>query len=68
VVIAAIPRMRRLIVDHEEIKGFMAAMEMSYTVSAPALLENLNAGDKIRFTIDARETQITGIDVLERAK
>jgi Cu/Ag efflux protein CusF len=68
VVIAAVPRMRRLIVDHEEIKGFMAAMEMSYTVSSPALLESLNAGDKIRFTIDARETQITAIEVIERAK
>jgi FtsP/CotA-like multicopper oxidase with cupredoxin domain/Cu/Ag efflux protein CusF len=67
-VVAAVPRVRRLIVDHEEIKGFMAAMEMSYTVASPALLEGLNPGDRIRFTIDARATQITAIEVLERAK
>ena len=30
VVIAAVPRAGRLIVDHEAIPGFMAAMEMSY--------------------------------------
>ena len=67
-VIATVPRARRLIVDHEEIKGFMAAMEMSYSVSSPALLEGLNPGDKIRFTIDPRATQITAIEVIGRAK
>ena len=30
VVIATVPRGGRLIVNHEEIPGFMAAMEMSY--------------------------------------
>ena len=34
----AVPGVGRLIVNHEEIKGFMAAMEMSYPVAPPSLL------------------------------
>jgi Cu/Ag efflux protein CusF len=68
VVIATIPRMNRLIVNHEEIKGFMAAMEMSYPVAPPTLLNGINPGDKIGFTIDAGKSAIVAIDVIEAAK
>jgi manganese oxidase len=68
VVIAAVPRAGRLIVDHEEIPGFMAAMEMSYQVATPSLLKGINPGDKISFTIDAGKSAIVAIDVIERAK
>jgi FtsP/CotA-like multicopper oxidase with cupredoxin domain/Cu/Ag efflux protein CusF len=68
VVIAALPRLGRLIVRHEEIKGFMAAMEMSYPVTSPAMLSGLNPGDKIGFTIDPDKPTITAIEVTQRAK
>ena len=68
VVIATVPRVGRLIVDHEEITGFMAAMEMSYQVTPPSLLNGINPGDKIGFTIDAGKSTIVAIDVIERAK
>ena len=68
VVIAAVPRVGRLIVNHEEIKGFMAAMEMSYPVTPPSLLSDLNPGDKIGFTIDPQKSTITAIEVIERAR
>jgi FtsP/CotA-like multicopper oxidase with cupredoxin domain/Cu/Ag efflux protein CusF len=68
VVIATVPRMNRLIVNHEEIKGFMAAMEMSYPVTPPDLLNGLNPGDKIGFTIDAGRSTIVAIEVIEAAK
>jgi Cu/Ag efflux protein CusF len=68
VVIATVPRAGRLIVDHEEIPGYMAAMEMSYQVASPSLLNGINAGDKIGFTIDAGRSAIIAIDVIERAK
>ena len=68
VVIATIPRQGRLVVDHEAIKGFMAAMEMSYPVAPPSLLDGLKSGDKIRFTIDAGRSQIIDIKVFEPAK
>ena len=60
--------MNRLIVNHEEIKGFMAAMEMSYPVAPPELLNRLNPGDKIGFTIDAAKSSIVAIEVIEAAK
>src|SRR5262245_10254737 len=68
VVIAAVPRVGRLIVNHEEIKGFMAAMEMSYPVAPPSLLNGVKPGDKIGFTIDADKSVITAIEVLDRAR
>jgi Cu/Ag efflux protein CusF len=68
VVIAAVPRAGRLIVNHEEIKGFMGPMEMSYPVTPPTLLDGLNPGDKIGFTIDPARSTIVAIEVLERAR
>ena len=58
----------RLIVNHDEIQGFMAAMEMSYAVTPPSLLNRLNAGDKIRFTLDAAKSAVTSIEVIDSAK
>ena len=68
VVIALVPRMQALVVNHDEIKGFMAAMEMMYRVSVPALLGGIEPGDKIGFTIDAGSATITEITVMRRAK
>ena len=62
IVIATLPRKSRLVVDHEEITDFMAAMEMSYLVARAALLRGLNPGDKIRFTIDADKRAIVDIE------
>ena len=38
---------QRIVVDHEEIKGFMAAMAMPYPVSDPKLLDVAGPGDQI---------------------
>ncbi len=61
VVVATDMRMSRIIVDHEEIKDFMAPMAMSYLVSSAVLLRGLNPGDKIRFVIDADKRAIVDI-------
>ncbi len=61
VVIAVLPRKSRVVVDHEEIEDFMAAMEMSYMVSPATLLQGVAPGDKVRFTIDADKRAIVGI-------
>ena len=66
IVIATIPRSGRVVVDHEEIKGFMGAMEMSYPVADPALLDGVQAGDKISFTIDRANNKISGIKMLRK--
>ena len=67
-VIAALPRVNRLIVSHPEIKGFMPAMEMSYPVDPPTLLGGLKSGDRIEFTIDGARTTITAVKVIEAGK
>ena len=58
-------RKSQLVVDHEEIPGFMAAMIMGYPVQSPTLLRGLSAGDKIRFTIDDQLKIITKITKTE---
>jgi Cu/Ag efflux protein CusF len=68
IVISTSARAGRLIVNHEVIKGFMSAMEMSYAVSPQSLLNSLNLGDKIRFTIDGGKSTVTSIDEIESAK
>ncbi|HYR83856.1 MAG TPA: multicopper oxidase domain-containing protein [Terriglobia bacterium] len=67
-VVATAPRAGRLIVNHGEIPGFMAAMEMSFVVTPPSLLNGLNAGDKIRFAIDGAKSAIISIEVIESLK
>ncbi len=61
VVVAVEARASRLVVDHEEIKGFMAPMVMGYMVTPATLLRGLAKGDKVRFTIDADKRVIVGI-------
>jgi len=61
-VIATVPNAGQLVVEHGEIKGFMAAMTMGYRVEPPSLLEGLEAGDKVRFTIDVPSNAIIKIE------
>jgi Cu/Ag efflux protein CusF len=66
-VIATVPRMNRIIVDHEEIPGVMAAMEMSYPVDPPSLLDGLTPGDRVQFTLDVASSKVTSLKVLQHA-
>ena len=61
-VIAVVPGSSQLVVDHQEIPGFMGAMTMGYKVNPPALLDQLKAGDPVRFTIDTQQQAITQIE------
>jgi Cu/Ag efflux protein CusF len=61
-VIAVVPGSSQLVVDHQEIIGFMGAMTMGYTIHPPSLLDPLKAGDLIRFTIDTQQNAITPIE------
>jgi FtsP/CotA-like multicopper oxidase with cupredoxin domain/Cu/Ag efflux protein CusF len=65
-VVSADLRKSRLVVDHEEIPGFMAAMTMSYAVTRPELLTGLQPGERVRFTIDAEQRAI--VDIVPVAK
>jgi Cu(I)/Ag(I) efflux system periplasmic protein CusF len=61
-VVATVPNASQIVVDHEEIKGFMDAMTMGYRVDPPSLLEGLKFGDKVRFTIDVPKKAIVKIE------
>ena len=61
-VVATVPNASQLVVDHEEIKGFMEAMTMGYRIEPPSLLDGLKPGDKIRFTIDIQRRAIIAVE------
>jgi Cu/Ag efflux protein CusF len=61
-VVATVPNASQIVVDHEEIKGFMEAMTMGYRVEPPSLLDGLKQGDKVRFTIDVPKKAIVKIE------
>jgi Cu/Ag efflux protein CusF len=61
-VVATVPNTSQIVVEHGEIKGFMEAMTMGYRVDPPSLLEGLNFGDKVRFTIDVAKKAIIKIE------
>jgi protein SCO1/2 len=49
------PARREVLVDHEDIPGFMPAMTMPYKVNDPALLDGKNPGDLITATLVVEE-------------
>jgi adenylate cyclase len=54
----------RVLLDHGEIKDFMAPMVMSYQVTPAALLDGINAGDRVRFAVDPAKRMIVAITPL----
>lgn len=64
IIVSLDPRKGRLVIDHEEIPGFMAPMVMSYAVDPPTLMQDITAHDQVRFTIDANKRAIVDIQLL----
>ena len=60
-IVAVVPQSQEVVIDHEEIKGFMDAMTMGYKVSSPAMLKAVKPGDNVQFTIDTEKRVITKI-------
>lgn len=52
----------QIVLDHEEIPGFMEAMTMGYRVDPASLLSDLKEGDRVRFTIDVQRRAIVKIE------
>jgi Cu/Ag efflux protein CusF len=61
-VIVTVPDANQVVVEHGEIKGFMDAMTMGYRVEPPSLLDGLQSGDQVRFTIDVPRKAIIKIE------
>jgi len=66
VVTAVQPGTGALTFKHEDIKGFMPAMEMMYKVRSPALSNDLHPGDAITFKIDAAKYEILEVAVVSK--
>jgi Cu/Ag efflux protein CusF len=64
-VIAVVPASSEIVVTHGEIKGFMDAMTMGYQIAPPSLLEGVQAGDTVRFTIDTERKAIVTLEKLQ---
>jgi Cu/Ag efflux protein CusF len=49
------PQDPSIMIDHEEIKDYMAAMTMEYYVKDRSLLDSIQPGDKVDFTIEDKQ-------------
>jgi Cu/Ag efflux protein CusF len=65
-VIAVVPESQQIVVDHKAIPGVMGAMTMGYRAAPPALLEGVQPGDAIRFTIDPQQQTIVKLEKLKK--
>jgi Cu/Ag efflux protein CusF len=65
-VIAVVPGSSEIVLTHGEIKGFMDAMTMGYQIAPASLLEGVQAGDAVRFTIDTEQKAIVKIEKLPK--
>jgi len=61
-IVAVVPQSQEVVIDHEEIEGFMDAMTMGYKLASPAQLQGLKPGDVVNFSIDTGKRVITKID------
>ena len=55
---------RRLTINHEEIKGYMQAMSMEHYVKDASLLDSIEPGDRVEFTLN----DTAGIAVITELK
>src|SRR5262249_6200614 len=53
----------RIEINHEDIKGFMTAMSMSFKAKRPSLLDELTPGDKVVFQIRDDGSQVVLINI-----
>ncbi len=51
-VTSIVPNRKHLVVDHEDIPGFMSAMKMPYPVADTSLATGIVEGDSISFTVE----------------
>ena len=60
-IVAVVPKSQEVVIDHEQIEGFMDAMTMGYKVSSPVMLKAVKPGESVQFTIDTERRVITKI-------
>jgi len=53
----------RVIIDQDEMPGFMRAMIMSYEVENPEQLKGLKEGDRVKLKLKETETNLTVVEI-----
>jgi protein SCO1/2 len=51
VVRAVLPDMNVMVITHQEIPGYMPSMTMGFRATSPKLIETVQIGDAVRFTL-----------------
>jgi protein SCO1/2 len=51
-VISVMPNREHIVVDHEDIPGFMSAMKMPFALKDTSVASGVSEGDSIRFTVE----------------
>ena len=64
-VVSKVPETHTLVVDHEEVPGFMPAMTMPYPVAASVDLSGIEPGDYIRARIVVKSDQSYWLDKVQ---
>lgn len=53
----------KLNISHGEVKGLMGAMTMDFKVADPAMLDDVEAGSKIKFTLEDNNGNLVVTDL-----
>lgn len=63
---SVLPNRKYVVVEHEDIPGFMSAMKMPFALKDTSLATGIAAGDSVRFTVEVEgpNIQMTQISVL----
>jgi len=64
-VIAVVPASSEIVLTHGAIPGFMDAMTMGYPTKPPSLLDGVEVGDAVRFTIDTEAKAIVSLEKVQ---
>ena len=51
-VTAVMPNREHIVVDHEDMPGFMSAMKMPFALKDTSIASGVTEGDSIRFTVE----------------
>lgn len=62
------PKEESVVITHEPIPGLMGAMTMAFHVADRALLNGLEAGDRIRFTLAATDKELVVVALRKEEK
>ena len=54
-------------IDHEDIPGFMSAMEMTFPVRDRGIIKGLNPGDKVEFELERRSSDLTVTKIIRKS-